>query len=158
MGVRGDYRNVYLSKEQLSQKGIDVVEIQRGGDVTFHGPGQLVGYPIMNLKDAGSDVKSFVEKMQNSIIGVLETYYGIEANPEHGKYTGVWVGEGKIAAIGIEVKKWIDVYKRQGGVTQLIVYDFKLSSFPCCLEDGFDEIVSKVAIQPRGAYDKIAGT
>ena len=110
MGVRGIYDNVYFSKEQLSEKGIDIVEVQRGGDVTFHGPGQLVGYPIMNLKDTGSDVKSFVEKMQNSIIEILETYYNIQANSEHGKYTGVWVGDEKIAAIGIEIKKWITMH------------------------------------------------
>ncbi len=101
------------SEDLLGWKG-QVEEIERGGKATYHGPGQVVIYPILNLKQHGQNLSGFLEAMENSMIEVL-SFYGLQArgNEERGKpdYTGVWVetqfGLKKIASIGIAIKRWI---------------------------------------------------
>jgi lipoyl(octanoyl) transferase len=110
LGTRGDYSNIYLPKELLEKQGIEIFEVNRGGDVTYHGPGQIVGYAIMDIKALGGDLKEFVHKMEQSIIGLLKDKYAIDAYREEKKYTGVWVDDKKIAAIGIEAKKWVSMH------------------------------------------------
>lgn len=110
LGTRGNYENIYISKEELSQKGVEIYEVNRGGDVTYHGLGQIVGYFIFDLRDYGKDVRLFVQKIEKSIINLLKDNYNIEAYSESGKYTGVWTGGKKIAAIGISVSKWITMH------------------------------------------------
>ena len=85
--------------------GIEVYEIERGGDVTYHGPGQLTGYPIINLQNFRKDVHWYLRQLEEVIIRVLMEY-GITGERIDG-YTGVWVGDEKIAAIGISVRRWI---------------------------------------------------
>jgi len=106
LGVRGNLSNIYLSQEQLDQMGISVHEVNRGGDVTYHGPGQIVGYPIFNLTRHGKDIRDFVFKIQEVFIHLLGQEYRLDAHRESSKYTGVWVGNEKITAIGIELKHW----------------------------------------------------
>lgn len=110
LGTRGEYSNIYLPKELLEKQGIKIFEVNRGGDVTYHGPGQIVGYAIMDIKALGGDLKDFVHKMEQSIINLLKDKYEINAYREEKKYTGVWVDDKKIAAIGIEAKKWISMH------------------------------------------------
>ena len=93
-----------LTSEQLSAQGIDVVETDRGGQVTYHGPGQLVAYPIVNLRDWGGPLK-YVRTLEQVIINTLADF-GIEAGIEPG-LTGVWVGESKVAAIGVKISRGI---------------------------------------------------
>jgi lipoyl(octanoyl) transferase len=83
--------------------GAPLIETDRGGDITFHGPGQLVAYPILALREAGLSVVSYVRALEETIIAALR-HYGIEGNTERG-LTGVWVGDGKIAAIGVRAGK-----------------------------------------------------
>ena len=106
LGLQANRDNVYLSEEQLKRRGITVFQIDRGGDVTYHGPGQIVGYPIFNLTRHGRDIHEFIFKMQEVFIRLLVREFGLAPHRESGKYTGVWIGDDKITAIGIHVRRW----------------------------------------------------
>ena len=109
LGSSGHAENVLLSADELRARGIEVHWVNRGGDVTYHGPGQLVGYPILKLPGAGdglhADVIAYVRSLEQTLIDALATY-GVGAWPFPG-LTGVWIGEpeapAKIAAIGVKV-------------------------------------------------------
>ena len=96
--------HIPLTPRELQEQGIDVVETDRGGQVTYHGPGQLVAYPIVNLRDWGGPLK-YVRTLEQVIINSLADL-GISAGVEPGR-TGVWVGEAKIAAIGVKISRGI---------------------------------------------------
>lgn len=106
IGRRGDPDNILVPLESLTREGIAVHEASRGGDVTYHGPGQLVGYPILRLADHGNDVYRYLRMLEEAVILFVKGY-GIRAEQQPG-YTGVWIGRDKVAAIGVAVK---------GGVT-----------------------------------------
>lgn len=138
LGVRGEYNNIYLPKEQLKKQGIEIFEVNRGGDVTYHGIGQVVGYPIMDLKTQGGDIKQFVFKMEQSIIKFLKDKFSINAYIDDKKYTGVWVVDEKIAAIGIEAKKWVTMHGFALNInTNLLHFDF---INPCGLSKGVTSV------------------
>lgn len=105
VGRHGDTANVYLSEDQLSTKGVDLHRIERGGDVTFHGPGQLIGYPLLNLKALGLSVADYLRSLEESLIALLSEH-DLTAARERG-FTGVWHEMGKLAAIGIAVRRWV---------------------------------------------------
>ena len=94
--------NILFSEQELKARGIEVYRVGRGGDVTFHGPGQLVGYPIINLRDFKLRVRSYVHLLEEALIAVLGRF-NIEGKRIEG-YPGVWVGRDKVAAIGVQVK------------------------------------------------------
>lgn len=108
-GLRATDENILKSKDELISMNVKVLDIRRGGDVTYHGPGQIVGYPIVDLRNYGKGVRQFVEKLEEVFISYLRDVHDIEAgrNPEN---TGVWVGNNKITAIGLEIKKWISMH------------------------------------------------
>jgi len=91
--------------EHIRQKKIPILRIDRGGEVTFHGSGQVVAYPIFNLSPSSKDLKKFLWKLEEVVIDLLRDF-GIVANRKNG-FTGVWVGSKKIASLGIGVKKWV---------------------------------------------------
>jgi lipoyl(octanoyl) transferase len=93
------------SKHLLQAAGVEVFEVERGGDVTFHGPGQLVGYPIIDLTGYKQDLHWYLRTLEQALIGALEIL-GIPAERNPG-YTGVWTQGRKIASIGIHVKQWV---------------------------------------------------
>jgi lipoyl(octanoyl) transferase len=99
LGKRADRSNVLLDDAALVERGIDVVEVDRGGDVTYHGPGQLVGYPILRLQ--GTPVVDYVRALEELLIRALASF-GVTGTRSSG-YTGVWVGDTKVAAIGVRV-------------------------------------------------------
>jgi lipoyl(octanoyl) transferase len=107
MGRNGKEQHVLASPEILERSGIDYFETDRGGDVTYHGPGQLVGYPIIDLREWKRDVHAYFNGIERCLIAALEGF-GIAAQrvPERG-YEGVWVKGEKIAAIGIHISRWI---------------------------------------------------
>jgi len=109
IGRSGNSRNILASREILEEKGIQVFTVDRGGDVTYHGPGQLIGYPIINLANHDKDLHSYVHKIEQSIVELLKREYSIETEIVQG-YTGVWYGAEKIAAIGIAVRSWITTH------------------------------------------------
>jgi len=96
------------SEEFLAEKGISVYEIDRGGDITYHGPGQLVGYPIISLSDWVQDAHKYLRALEEVII-LTCNYFSLEAGRNE-KHTGVWIGEEKIAAIGIKISRWITMH------------------------------------------------
>lgn len=108
IGRGGEDRNLLLDKKSFHERNIEVFSTNRGGDVTYHGPGQLVCYPILNLEGNGKDLHQLVRNYENTIIRMLETF-GIMATQIEG-LTGVWVGQEKIAAIGVGVKKWVSYH------------------------------------------------
>ena len=107
--TRGRTENIVATPEALRRAGVIVRETGRGGDVTFHGPGQLVGYPILDLRPDRCDVHRYVRDLEEALIASIEEF-GIHAGRVQG-LTGVWVGpagrEEKVAAIGIRISRWI---------------------------------------------------
>jgi len=95
-------KNILASPDELQEKGISLCQTNRGGDITYHGPGQIVGYPIMDLKDHGKDLHKYIRSIEEMIIRLLMDY-GIAAHRDKAN-PGVWIENDKIAAVGIAVK------------------------------------------------------
>ena len=108
-GRNGKREHLLASESVLRQKGVEFFETSRGGDVTYHGPGQIVAYPILNLGAIRRDVVWYVRQLEEAMIRATAEF-GIVAGREAGK-TGVWVGEGKtsekLAAIGVHISRWV---------------------------------------------------
>lgn len=100
--------DLLVSPQTLAEKGIELVRVNRGGSITYHGPGQLVGYPILDLSDMGRDMGRYVYLLEEAIISLLASYR-IAAGRRQG-YPGVWVDEKKIAALGIYVRRWVTMH------------------------------------------------
>ncbi|MEO0124145.1 MAG: lipoyl(octanoyl) transferase LipB [candidate division WOR-3 bacterium] len=132
IGKSGKAENIKVPVKYLEEKGIELYHIERGGDVTFHGPGQLVGYPIFNIKKGLAGIRPFIEKIEDAIIATLIDF-GIPADKKE-KMIGVWVGEKKICSIGIAVKRWVSFHGFALNVSTDLRY-FDLIN-PC----GFKEI------------------
>jgi len=108
IGKGGDANHLLASEDELLADGTEVFRIDRGGDITYHGPGQVVGYPIIDLNRYGPDIHRYLRSLEEAIILTLGQF-GIEGGREEGM-TGVWVGGEKIAAIGVKVSKWITMH------------------------------------------------
>lgn len=105
IGVRpGASQHLTAPPSYLEQEGIQVVKTNRGGDITYHGPGQIVGYPIVSLNES-RDLHQYLRNIEEVLIRTVG-YLGLAASRREGK-TGIWMGERKIAAIGIAVRKWV---------------------------------------------------
>jgi lipoyl(octanoyl) transferase len=107
LGVRGDggRGHILATPESLASRGIDVFETGRGGDITYHGPGQLVGYPVIDLNPDRRDVHRYVRDLETVLIRTAADF-GIVAGRIEG-LTGVWVGNDKLAAIGVRIARWV---------------------------------------------------
>lgn len=97
-----------LPVSEIEARGIEVHEIERGGDVTYHGPGQLVGYPIVDLQQLKPDLHWYLRELETILILAMRDF-GVEGRRSEGQ-TGVWVGPRKIASIGVHVKKWVTLH------------------------------------------------
>jgi lipoate-protein ligase B len=104
-GRRPCAEHVLATREQLAREGIQVCATRRGGGVTYHGPGQVVGYPIFRLSLIGTSVRAYVHGLEDALIRTLDRF-GLSARRAEG-LTGVWVGDEKIAAIGVAVSRWV---------------------------------------------------
>jgi lipoyl(octanoyl) transferase len=105
MGRNGHSENLLASEEVLERSGIQFRQSDRGGDVTYHGPGQIVGYPILDLREWKRDVVAYVRTLEQSLMDALAGF-GISAGRSQGA-TGVWVNGAKIAAIGVHLSRWV---------------------------------------------------
>ena len=105
LGRNGKWIHLIAPPETLNSRGIACHEVDRGGDITFHGRGQLVGYPILQLAAGERDVRLYMRNLEQSLIQVLAAY-GIQGGRDE-KYTGVWTCQGKIAAMGVHISRWI---------------------------------------------------
>ena len=137
LGKQAKKEEILVSPEYLSKKGITVLSIDRGGKITFHGPGQLVTYPILNLALIKKDIHWYIRNLERVIIKLLAR---LEVEGEYKRgYTGVWVGEEKIASIGIGVKKWITYHGLALNVTT------NLSYFSLINSCGLDKRITSIA-------------
>jgi lipoate-protein ligase B len=105
LGRNGRWAHLLASPELLRSRGVVLHEIDRGGDITFHGPGQLVGYPLLELEAREKDVRRYMNRLEEVLIQVVGEF-GIRASREKGR-TGVWTEGGKIAALGVHISRWI---------------------------------------------------
>jgi len=107
-GKSADHKNLVGSEEYLNSNKISVYDIDRGGDITYHGPGQIVGYPIISLENWQQDTHKYLRALEETIISTCAEYD--IAGGRVPKYTGVWVEDRKIAAIGIKVTRWVTMH------------------------------------------------
>jgi len=113
LGKSGDISNLLLNEEQLKSKGATFYKINRGGDITYHGPGQIVGYPILDLDNFFTDIHKYLRLLENTIIKTLADY-GLKATTSEGE-TGVWLGVDtpfarKICALGVRASRWVTMH------------------------------------------------
>lgn len=108
LGKSGKNDNILIPDSSLKEKGVDFYRIERGGDVTYHGPGQLVGYPIFNIKERLVGIKLFIERIEEAIIATLAEFK-IKGEKKE-KMVGVWTKAGKICSIGIAIKRWVSFH------------------------------------------------
>lgn len=127
IGRKGGIDHILVTDQFLDQEGIKVYETDRGGDITYHGPGQLVCYPILDLNGFGCDVHLYARRMEETLIRTLEAF-GIVAGRRN-DYPGVWAGTAKIGAEGIAVQHWVTMH----GVSLNVCPDLRHFSFivPC---------------------------
>ncbi len=133
LGKSGKESHLLLNEQSLQQKGIDYYKINRGGDITFHGPGQIVGYPIFDLDYFFTDIRKFLHYLEEAVIRTLKEYGIIAGRLKEA--TGVWVDEDnaekarKICAIGVRCGRWITMHGFAFNVnTELSYYDYII---PC---------------------------
>lgn len=108
IGKSGKLENLLLAREELTKEGMSLFFTNRGGDITYHGPGQLVVYPIIDLKNRGKDIHRYIHDLEEVVIRTLADL-SIEARRDE-KEVGVWVDNEKIAAIGVSIRKWIALH------------------------------------------------
>ncbi|HJZ96720.1 MAG TPA: lipoyl(octanoyl) transferase LipB [Candidatus Solibacter sp.] len=149
LGRNGHMENLLASHEILSRAGISFYPTDRGGDITYHGPGQLVGYPILDLREWKRDVGAYVRAIEQCIIDTLGEY-GIEA-VRVPKCTGVWVDGRKIAAIGVHLSRWVTSHGFALNVsTDLSYFQYIV---PCGLTK---PVTSMAALGVRASKDEVS--
>ncbi|MBK7498003.1 MAG: lipoyl(octanoyl) transferase LipB [Ignavibacteriales bacterium] len=131
LGKTADKENLVSDKKYLDENKISVYDIDRGGDITYHGPGQIVGYPIINLTNWQQDTHKYLRAIEEVIIKVCAEYDLDGSRVD--KYTGVWLDDRKICAIGIKVSRWITMH----GFAFNVNTDLKLFNgiIPCGITD-----------------------
>ncbi|MGI6551720.1 MAG: lipoyl(octanoyl) transferase LipB [Bacillota bacterium] len=132
LGKNADETHILFSPAALEDQGIKVYGTDRGGNVTYHGPGQIVGYPIIHLKENGINVRKYIWLLEQVFIDLLEKEYALEAcrDPD---YRGVWLQNQKITAIGCAVKHWVTIHGFAFNVNTNLEH-FKLIN-PCGITD-----------------------
>jgi len=145
LGRLAKEEHILCPREEINKKGVKVYPIDRGGEVTLHSPGQLVAYPILDLKRHGKDLKLYLYNLEQVAIDFLGDF-GIVASRISGK-TGVWVGSDKIASLGVGVRKWVSYH----GIAVNINTDLGLFALirPC----GLDVAMTSLAKIKGGAVD-----
>ena len=132
IGVKKDGRShIIATPDQLASRGVEVFETGRGGDVTYHGPGQLVGYPIIDLNPDRRDVHRYVRDLEEVMIRVCADY-GLTAGRIKG-LSGAWIGDAKIGAIGVRISRWVTSHGLAFNVTTDV--DFFNLIVPCGIAD-----------------------
>ncbi|MBV8085267.1 MAG: lipoyl(octanoyl) transferase LipB [Chloroflexi bacterium] len=120
LGRRGRTENILSSDDEIVAAGAQLIQTDRGGDVTYHGPGQLVGYPILFLGEDQRDVPRYVRRLEEAVIRTLADF-GISARREP-EFPGVWFGEEKICAVGVKIAEWVTLHGFALNVTTDMTY------------------------------------
>jgi len=145
LGRASKGKHLIASPEFLRSKGVELFEVERGGDVTFHGPGQLVGYPIVDLKRHRLDLHWYLRKIEEALINTLADYDIVaERNPS---FTGVWTKGKKIASIGVHARDWVTWHGFALNVTT------DLSYFDLMVPCGIDGVVMTSIARELGTND-----
>jgi lipoyl(octanoyl) transferase len=165
LGRNATVADVLASPDWLAGHGFEVVECDRGGQVTYHGPGQLVGYPVVNLSPDRRDIRRYVHDLQEVLIRTLADY-GVPAERRDGQdFIGVWAGEAKIASIGVHLSRWITTH----GFALNVTTDLSLFAgiIPCGLkqvrmtsiaaETGRTPALSEVAERAAAHFGEVFG-
>ncbi len=121
LGRAANPAHILADEQTRAEKSVELFETGRGGDVTYHGPGQLVGYPIISLAPDRQDVRRYVRDIQEVLVRTARDF-GVEAEPRGGEYVGVWVGDEKLAAIGIRISRWVTMHGFAFNVTTNLDY------------------------------------
>ena len=108
LGKSGEANNLLVDNAFLKKIGAEFVQVDRGGDITYHGPGQLVGYPILDLEQVGVSLREYIYRLEEALVGTV-AHWGIEAGRSEGA-TGVWVADRKIAAIGVRASRGVTMH------------------------------------------------
>jgi lipoyl(octanoyl) transferase len=147
LGRNGRPDNLLASEAVLRRAGISFFPTDRGGDITYHGPGQLVGYPILDLREWKRDVVAYVRAIEQAIIGTLADF-GIAAGREPGM-TGVWVEGRKIAAIGVHISRWVTSH----GFALNVTTDLRYFQYivPCGLAKPVTSMAAELGAAPERA-------
>lgn len=147
LGRQADESNIIAVPDLLDELGITVRRVERGGDVTYHGPGQLMGYPILDLRQHRKDVGWYVDSLKAVLVRTL-AQFGIDAVPGDGNETGVWVGDDKIAAIGARIEDWVTFHGFALYVDPVMAH-FDLI-VPCGLQEKGITSMRQVLAEPLG--------
>lgn len=136
LGKSGDEKNLLVNKEILKSKGVNFYKINRGGDITYHGPGQIVGYPILDLDNFFTDIHKYLRFLEEAVIKTMAEY-GLEGERSTGE-TGVWLDVGKptarkICALGVRSSRWVTMHGFAFNVTTDLSYFEKI--VPCGIVD-----------------------
>lgn len=136
LGKSGDFANLLLNEKQLADKGASYYKINRGGDITYHGPGQVVGYPILDLENFFTDIHKYLRFLEEAIIRTLAEY-GLQCERSEGE-TGVWLGVGtpfarKICAMGVRASRWVTMHGFALNVNSDLGYFDNI--IPCGIKD-----------------------
>jgi lipoyl(octanoyl) transferase len=132
LGKSGKEDHLLIDQMELRLQGVDYHKINRGGDITFHGPGQIVGYPIWDLDQIYTDIHRYLREIEEVVILTLRNFGILDAGRKNG-FTGVWVGEEKICAIGVRTSKWVTMHGFALNVNTDLNY-FNLI-VPCGIQD-----------------------
>lgn len=152
LGTSSQAEHLLLSAQEREARGIDLFEVGRGGDVTYHGPGQLVGYPILDLKPDRKDLHRYLRDLEEVLIRSLDIF-GIGARREEG-LTGVWVPEGKLAAIGVRVSSgWITSHGFALNVDPALEYFSTI--VPCGIQEREVTSMARVLGRPLGVEEVV---
>jgi lipoyl(octanoyl) transferase len=149
LGKSGSTDHLLLSEEQISEEGIEFFKINRGGDITYHGPGQITGYPVFDLEDFFRDVHRFVRLLEEAVIQCIKEY-GLKGIRLNG-YTGVWlapddqnVSYRKICAIGVHLSRWVSMHGFAFNVDTDLAYFGHI--IPCGITDE-DKTVTSLSVE-----------
>lgn len=141
--------HLLASEEELTALGITLHQTDRGGDITYHGPGQMVAYPIIDLRHRGRDVRRYIFELQESVIRTLADFSIVgERDP---RYVGVWVGEDKVCAFGVAVHRWITTHGLALNVHTDLTY-FSLIH-PCGIRDRGVTSMSEILRKPVSLWE-----
>ena len=156
LGKSGNYSNLLIDENQLKNKNASFYKINRGGDITYHGPGQIVGYPILDLENFFTDIHMYLRFLEQTVIDSLD-YFGIEAGRNQGK-TGVWIDINtpfpkKICAMGVRASRWVTMHGFALNVN--VDLDYFNNIIPCGLSDNIVTSMNKELNIPETDISKI---
>ena len=156
LGKSGNYSNLLIDENQLKNKNASFYKINRGGDITYHGPGQIVGYPILDLENFFTDIHMYLRFLEQTVIDSLD-YFGIESGRNQGK-TGVWIDidtpfPKKICAMGVRASRWVTMHGFALNVN--VDLDYFNNIIPCGLTDNVVTSVNKELNQSEADITEI---